>query len=67
MFSSNKPPVFGFVNIKPAVFSLTRLLKSSIFTIPLTSVETSTTLNPAILAEAGFVPCAESGTIMSVL
>ena len=56
IFSSNNPPVFGLVNIKPAVFSFTKLRKSSIFTIPLTSVDTSTTLKPAIFAEAGFVP-----------
>ena len=67
IFSSNKPPVFGLVSISPAVFSLTKLRKSSILTIPLTSVETSTTLKPAIFAEAGLVPCAESGTIISVL
>ena len=67
MFSSNKPPVFGFVNINPAVFSFTNSLRSSMFTIPLTSVDTSTTLKPAIFAEAGLVPWAESGTIISVL
>ena len=65
--SSNNPPVLGFVNIKPAVFSLTLACRSSILTIPLSSVATSTTLKPAILAEAGLVPCAESGTIISVL
>ena len=67
IFSSNNPPVFGLVNIKPAVFSFTNSFRSSILTIPLTSVETSTTLKPAILADAGLVPCAESGTTISSL
>ena len=54
--SSNSPPVFGLVSINPAVFSFTSDRKSSIFTIPRSSVATSTTLKPAIFADAGLVP-----------
>ena len=56
MSVSNSPTVFGFVSIKPATESSTILFNLSISTSPLLFVGTSNTSNPAILAEAGFVP-----------
>ncbi|CAC7165151.1 Uncharacterised protein [Staphylococcus aureus] len=65
MFFSKIPKVFGLVNIIAAVFSFTTRFKSSISTSPRSFDFTVTDLNPANEAEAGFVPCAESGTMTS--
>ena len=48
-----------------AVLSFTTLFKSSMSTSPRWLDFTVTDLNPANEAEAGLVPCAESGTITS--
>src|SRR5699024_6742063 len=63
MSFSNRPKVFGFVNINTAVSSPTTFFKSSTSTKPFSFVLRLTTSKPASDAEAGFVPCAESGTI----
>ena len=65
IFFSKIPKVFGLVNII-AAFSLTTRFKSSISTSPRSLDLTVTDLNPANEADAGFVPCAESGTITSL-
>ena len=44
-----------------SLYSLALLSKSFISTSPLSDVLTGTTCNPAICAEAGFVPCADMG------
>ncbi len=67
MFLSKMPNVFGFVSIRPAVSSVAIFSKSSMSTHPVSSLLTTVTSKPAILALAGFVPWAESGTITSLL
>ena len=67
IFFSKIPNVLGLVNIIAAVFSLTTRFKSSMSTSPRSLDLTVTALNPANAAEAGFVPCAESGTMTSFL
>ena len=67
MFLSKIPRVLGFVIISPAVRGPATFANSSRSTIPSEFEGTTTTLKPAIAALAGFVPCAESGTIISVL
>ena len=42
-------------------YSLTLARKSSKLILPLSSQATTTTLSPAIVALAGFVPCADAG------
>ena len=61
MFNSNNPKVEGKVSIKTEVFSFAFDLRSSISISPSSVVFTVTDSNPAIDAEAGFVPWAESG------
>jgi hypothetical protein len=56
------PRVFGFVSISPAVLSSSFFMKSSQSNSPFASLLTLTTSKPHMLAEAGFVPWAESGT-----
>ena len=56
MFNSNNPKVEGKVSIKTEVFSFAFDFKSSISMSPSLVVFTVTDSNPAIDAEAGFVP-----------
>ncbi|EPS50547.1 hypothetical protein CFSAN002369_06226 [Clostridium botulinum CFSAN002369] len=67
MSFSNNPNVLGFVSISPAISSFKTFLSSSIETLPSSPDFISTMSNPATDALAGFVPCAESGTIIFVL
>ena len=65
--SSKTPCVEGYVIIKPAKESFKAIafsLNSSTFTFPFSSQPVNTISNPAITAEAGFVPCAEVGIII---
>ena len=62
MFSSKRPSVDGFVSIRPAVCSSTFARRSSTSMLPRGSVLTCVSSKPAIVTEAGFVPCAVSGT-----
>src|SRR5256885_9538255 len=61
------PSVFGLVIIRPAVLGPATLRRASRSTVPSLFDGTTTTLNPAIAALAGFVPWAESGIIISRL
>jgi hypothetical protein len=64
MSFSKRPTVLGFVSIIPATSPSTVFLKASMSTHPSCLVLTTSTSKPAMLALAGFVPCAESGTII---
>ena len=59
--------MFGLVNISPAISSLNAAFKLSISTKPSSVDLISIISKPATLADAGFVPWAESGTIILVL
>src|SRR5258707_684224 len=61
MFSSKRPSVDGFVSINAAVCSSTFSRRSSMSMLPRGSVFTCVTSYPAIVTDAGFVPCAVSG------
>ena len=61
MFSSKSPSVDGFVSISAAVCSSTLPRRSSTSMLPRASVWTGVSSKPAIVTEAGFVPCAVSG------
>ena len=61
MLESNKPSVLGSVIISPARSSSTDARSASRSVSPLASDGSVTTRKPAIAADAGFVPCAESG------
>ena len=52
-------------NLFPA--SATLFVKSSKSILPLSSHFTITTFKPAIIALAGFVPCADSGIMQTLL
>ena len=66
MLGSNKPKVLGMVSIKTAVRESESSRRLDTSTLPFESDLTVTTSNPAIAAEAGFVPWAESGMIATV-
>mmetsp|Transcript_2252 Transcript_2252/g.3947 ORF Transcript_2252/g.3947 Transcript_2252/m.3947 type:complete len:210 (-) Transcript_2252:1252-1881(-) len=64
IFSSNTPKVLGYVTMNAATFSLcfsTFALKSSKSIFPSSSLSTTTTFIPAMVALAGLVPCALLG------
>ena len=61
MFGSKSPSVLGIVSMKTHVSRFACPARSARSTLPLASVFTVCTLSPAIAADAGFVPCAESG------
>ena len=61
MFSSKSPSVDGFVSMSAAVCSSTFVRRSSTSMLPRASVLTGVISNPAIVTDAGFVPCAVSG------
>ena len=68
--SSKTPCVEGYVTINPpkmSLFSSATFLSSSTFMLPFSSQLVTTTLKPAITAEAGFVPCADEGIIIIFL
>ena len=62
MFGSNRPRVLGFVSIRPAVSGPAAARSASRSTPPRALEGTATTVNPAMAADAGLVPWAESGT-----
>jgi hypothetical protein len=66
MRRSNTPSVDGLVSMMPAVFGPTAAFSFSTSTSPLASVGISCTVMPSIAAVAGLVPCAASGTRISV-
>ena len=61
MFGSKSPNVLGIVSMKTQVSWLACSARSSRSTLPSASVFTVSTLRPAMAADAGLVPCAESG------
>ena len=61
MLVSNKPRVLGRVIITPARFGPATSRRASRSTLPSLSDASSTTLKPAMAAEAGLVPWALSG------
>ena len=65
MFRSNTPTVDGFVSMMPAVFGPTAPLRASRSTSPSLPVGISITLQPHMVAVAGLVPWAASGTMIS--
>ena len=69
MLYSNSPSVLGLVIIMAAIVSPSvsrSWRKSSTSTVPSALLFTSTTSKPHTAADAGLVPCAESGTITFV-
>ena len=62
MFGSKMPTVFGLVIMNTAIWSSSLARRSSMSTEPVGSVFTVTVSKPAIVALAGFVPWALSGT-----
>ena len=66
MFLSKIPTVFGFVSINPAVSGPTAARSASRSTQPSTPDGMLMTWKPHIAAVAGFVPWAESGTMIFV-
>ena len=67
MFGSNMPSVLGIVNITAANSSFKLFSKSDKSVLPSLSDFKVITSKPAILAEAGLVPCALSGINTLVL
>ena len=59
--SSNRPSVFGLVSIMPRTVSSHAALSAARSTLPRASDGICTICSPIMPAEAGFVPCAESG------
>ena len=66
MFLSKMPTVLGFVSIRPAVSGPTAARSASRSTQPSSPEGMFTTWKPHIAAVAGFVPWAESGTMIFV-
>ena len=66
MWRSNTPIVDGLVSMMPAVCGPTAALSESRSMSPLASVGISCTVQPHIVAVAGLVPCAASGTMISM-
>ena len=66
MLGSNSPRVLGLVSMSPAVSLPAAALSASRSTPPWAFEGTDTTVKPAMAAEAGLVPWAESGTIILV-
>jgi hypothetical protein len=67
MFRSKTPQVLGFVIMSAAVVSSTISLSSSTSTQPCSSSPISLAPKSAMVAVAGFVPCAVEGTRTVVL
>ena len=61
--SSKSPSVFGFVSMSPTTSGPSAALSEARSMLPRASLRTVVTSNPHIAADAGFVPCAESGTM----
>ena len=66
MRRSNTPSVLGFVSMMPAVAGDNAAPSAARSTSPSASVGISRTFMPHIVAVAGFVPCAASGTMISL-
>ena len=66
MRRSNTPSVEGLVSMMPAVCGPTAARSASRSTSPSGSDGISLTVQPHMVAVAGLVPCAASGTMISV-